>query len=246
MEFPNSLARATWTTSWTLFVLSLFFTSLRLFAIWKRENKTMWDFFWIILSISLSLAFQCLLVLSVHYGQGLHITQVQPEYLLDVVDYFWKAICLEVAAACCAKFAIITLLYQIEVPSRAMHRLWRPLLLVTAALVAGSGITLIALTQRSWSIVLKEKADSTYLMDTVTITSNVEYGCTMILGSIPPLRPLVTALWKEWFHSDHKARTSAASTHFVIHDDMLVVSGIVKRENFMLEAGTLDGKYEKT
>ncbi|KAF2158247.1 hypothetical protein K461DRAFT_290490 [Myriangium duriaei CBS 260.36] len=141
----NSLTRATLGTTWALCIVGCILVLVRLYFVARRVCSLSWDFFWIVISAALSLAFQALVEVITQKGAGKHLDEIEIANILPITHLFFKMFSLGAAIACTAKLAVVALLWGMETPSR--HKAWRALLAGIAVCLIVIGIVQVALVE---------------------------------------------------------------------------------------------------
>ncbi|KAG8623949.1 hypothetical protein KVT40_008925 [Elsinoe batatas] len=111
---------------WTECTLGVIVIGLRLYGASKRAGEIRWDFIWIALAGIFGLASQATFTVSNWYGMGNHMKNLTYAQIVQSLKWVWISIFIGLVGLTFAKWAIIALLLQVQLPTQVKRRafLW--------------------------------------------------------------------------------------------------------------------------
>ncbi|PSK55178.1 hypothetical protein B9Z65_2567 [Elsinoe australis] len=109
---------------WTECTLGVITIGLRLYGASKRAGQIRWDFLWIALAGVFGLASQATFAVSNWYGMGNHMNRLTYLQIVQALKWVWISIFLGLVGLTFAKWAIIALLLQVQLPTQVKRRMF--------------------------------------------------------------------------------------------------------------------------
>ncbi|PNS17790.1 hypothetical protein CAC42_3185 [Sphaceloma murrayae] len=109
---------------WTECTLGVITIGLRLYGASKRAGQIRWDFLWIALAGVFGLASQATFAVANWYGMGNHMRNLTYPQIVLSLKWVWISIFLGLIGLTFAKWAIIALLLQVQLPTQVKRRIF--------------------------------------------------------------------------------------------------------------------------
>lgn len=128
--------------TWVFTSIALFTVSLRLLTRFRLTYNPAWDDFWIVLGMLFNLAYQILIVVAVHAGNGRHTYYLGPEQTSDAIKWNTIAFIPGIMSFSIPKLGVAVLLVRLLNPSKFQKYF---IYCLSAGVVLGSTISVILL-----------------------------------------------------------------------------------------------------
>ncbi|KAF4552367.1 Hypothetical protein D9617_10g073480 [Elsinoe fawcettii] len=109
---------------WTECTIGVIVIGLRLYGASKRAGEIRWDFIWIALAGVFGLASQATFAVSNWYGMGNHMNRLTYPQITMSLKWIWISIFIGLVGLTFAKWAIIALLLQVQLPTQVKRRMF--------------------------------------------------------------------------------------------------------------------------
>ncbi|KAF2221427.1 hypothetical protein BDZ85DRAFT_283498 [Elsinoe ampelina] len=128
---------------WVLCGLGIILVLLRLWAASKKAGKLRWDFLWITLGILWCIASHACFTVALNYGIGNHVRNLRYSEVFDALHWMWISLFVGIVGGVFSKFAIISLLLEVQSPNAKGRRI---MLWTLGGILGATGLTQILLS----------------------------------------------------------------------------------------------------
>ncbi|KAF2153625.1 hypothetical protein K461DRAFT_266762 [Myriangium duriaei CBS 260.36] len=231
---------------WIQISIAVIIVALRAYTASRSGDRWRWDFIWILLSLILAVASAICNTISATHGMGSHISHLSIPEIKDLLFWTFLGIYLGTLSIACITggltdifLALFPIIFVWDLKTSMKIK-------IGFCALMGVGIIpgIVSLYRIHTLGLIYHELDATYALGTFSVWAGVEMCSLIILGSIPPLRPLFK---KGISKVSTKARTTNATlllkkTEVHTHVDRLEDVDVIDYKKPVVQVAVLGGE----